>query len=98
MTARTWKGASAGWRHRKLQQLGQSGRSSVVHGRAHRHLDRLQIHQPCFVSGAEDDAQELVYFARDLLLDNFGRFFSWADGWSSSTGRSWQTRSLTSKS
>jgi hypothetical protein len=98
VTARTWKGASAGWRHRKLQQLGQSGRSSVVHGRAHSHLDSLQIHQPCFVSGAEDDAQELVYFARDLLLDNFGRFFSWADGWSSSTGRSWQTRSLTSKS
>ena len=42
--------------------------------------------------------KQLVYFARDLLLDGFRRFFSWADGWSSSTGRSWQTRSLTSKS
>jgi hypothetical protein len=48
--------------------------------------------------GIEDDAQQSVYFARDLLLDRFGRFFSWADGWSSSTGRNWQTRSLTSKS
>ena len=47
---------------------------------------------------AEDDAQQLVYFARDFLLDRFRRFFSWADGDASSTGRNWQIRSLTSSS
>ena len=98
MTARTRKGPVAGCRHRKLQQFGQRGRPSVVHGRAHSHLDSFQIHKPSLAAGAEDDAQELVYFARDLLLDSFGRFFSWAVSWDSSTGRNWQTRSLISKS
>jgi hypothetical protein len=49
-------------------------------------------------TAAENHTQQLAYFARDLLLDGFGRFFSWADGWCSSTGRNWQTRSLTSNS
>lgn len=97
MTARARKGL-AGCRHRKLQQFGQRGRPSVVHRRAHRHLDSLQIQTPRLAAGAEDDAQQLVYFARDLLLDRVCRFFSWAEGWGSSTGRNWQTRSLTSKS
>jgi hypothetical protein len=30
----------------------------------------------------------LPYFARDFILDRLGRFFSWADGEISSTGRS----------
>ena len=43
-------------------------------------------------------AQQLVYFARDFLLDGFGRFFSWADGAVSPTGRNSQICSLTSNS
>ena len=45
----------------------------------------------------EDDVQELIYFARDLLTDRFGRFFSSGER-VSSTGRKRQTRSLTSTS
>jgi hypothetical protein len=69
-----------------------------MHGRANRHLDGFQIEMLCFAAGAEDDAQQLVYFAGDFLLDRFGRFFSWADGGVSSTGRNWQICSLTSNS
>jgi hypothetical protein len=81
-----------------MEQFAQRGCPCVVHGRAHSHFDSFQIQTPRLAAGAEDDAQQLVYFARDLLLDRFGRFFSWADGWSSSTGRNWQTLSLTSNS
>jgi hypothetical protein len=38
----------------------------------------------------------MVYFARDLLTDCFGRFFSWALSDSSSTGRKRQMRKFTS--
>jgi hypothetical protein len=44
----------------------------------------------------EDDAQQLVYFARDYLPDRFGRFFSWAEGAGGSAGRNAQICSLTS--
>jgi hypothetical protein len=69
-----------------------------MHGRAHRHLDGFQIEMSRFAAGAEDDAQQLLYFARDFLLDRFSRFFSWADGEVSSTGRNAQICSLTSNS
>jgi len=69
-----------------------------MHGRAHRHLDGFQVEMPGFAAAAEDDAQQLVYLARDLLLDPFDRFFSWADGEVSATGRNSQICSLTSKS
>jgi len=69
-----------------------------MHGRTHSHLDSLQIQTPSLPAGAEDDAQQSIYFARDFLLDRFDRFFSWTEGWDSSTGRNWQTRSLTSNS
>ena len=45
---------------------------------------------------AEGDRQQLFYFARDFLLDRFGRFFPWVDGAVSSTGRNAQICSLTS--
>jgi hypothetical protein len=35
---------------------------------------------------------------RDFLLDRLGRFFSWADGGVSATGRNWQICSLTANS
>jgi hypothetical protein len=74
-------------RHRKLQQFSERDRSGVVHGRAHGHLDCLQIQTPRFAAGTEDDTQQLGYFARDLPLDRFGPFFSWSVGGSSSVGR-----------
>jgi hypothetical protein len=69
-----------------------------MHGRTHGHLQGLQIEAPRFAVGAENDAQELVYFARDLPVDRFRRFFSWAEGEVSSTGRNWQICSFTSNS
>jgi hypothetical protein len=69
-----------------------------MHGRAHSHFNGFQIQTPRFAAILEDDAQQLVYFARDFLLDRFGGFFSWADGGVSSTGRNLQICSLTSNS
>jgi len=59
----------------------------VVHGRAHRHLDGLQIQAPRLTATAKDDVQQLVYFARDLPADRFGRFFSSGNSVSGSVGR-----------
>jgi hypothetical protein len=69
-----------------------------VHGGTHGHLDGLQIEAARLAAGVEDDAQQLVYFAGDFLLDRFGRFFSWASSSCSSTGRKRQTDRLTSTS
>jgi hypothetical protein len=62
------------------------------------HLNGFQIQTPRLAAGVEDDVQQLVYVARDFLLDGFGRFFPWAYGEDSSTGCNWQIRSLTSNS
>jgi len=70
------------------QQFGQSGCPCLMHGRANRHLDGPEIEVTRFALRAEDDTQQLVYFAGDFLLDRFCRFFSWADGEVASTGRS----------
>jgi len=67
-----------------------------VHGRAHRHLDSLQIEAARFAAGAKDNAQELIYVARDFLEDRFGRFFSSSVCSVSSTGRKRQIFRLTS--
>jgi hypothetical protein len=85
-------------RGRKLQQLGQRGGTCAVHGRTHRCLDRFQIQTPGLAPAVENDAQELIYFARDFLTDRFRRFFSWPDGIASATGRSLQICSFTSRS
>src|ERR1039457_752158 len=96
MAASTRKGVLLGGRRRELQQFAQRGCPGVVHGRAHSHLDGLQIQVPRLTATAKDDAQQLVYFARDFLLDRFSLFFSWVVGEISSTGRNSQICSLTS--
>ncbi|HTX37074.1 MAG TPA: hypothetical protein VME43_18725 [Bryobacteraceae bacterium] len=80
------------------QQFGQSGRPGMMHGRANHHLDGFEIEVAGLAPGAEDHAQQLIYFARDFPPDRFEGFFSWADDGISSTGRSWQICSLTSNS
>jgi len=72
--------------------------SGLMHGRAHQHLDGFQIQAARFAQAGEDGAQQLLYFPRDFLVDRFGRFFSWAEGTASSTGRTAQICSLTSNS
>jgi len=59
-------------------------------------FDRFKVESAVVVALLENNAQKSVYFAGDFLLDRFGRFFSWADGWVSSTGsRNSQICSLT---
>jgi len=79
----------------KLQQLGQCGGSGPMQGRTHRHFGGFQIQMACFAAALEQDAEQLVYFARDLLVDRRGRFFSSGER-VSSTGRARQILSLTS--
>ena len=81
----------------KLQQVGQRGCPGMVHGGPYRHLQSFQVQVPCLTTTTEDDAQKLVYFARDFLTDRLCRFFS-SGASASATGRAWQTRSLTSTS
>ena len=90
--------ALAGRRGRELQKFGQRGCPGLMHGRAHGHLHGFQIPTPRRAAGVEDDAQQLVYFTGDFLLDDFDRFFSCADCLVSSTGRNWQISSFTSNS
>ena len=71
---------------RKLEQFGQRGGTSTVHGRAHGHLDRFQIEATSLVPSTEKNSQKLIYFASDLLADRFRRFFSWSVDGSSSVG------------
>src|ERR1700691_2184017 len=73
-------------RRRKLQEFGQCCRASAVHGRTHRRLDRFQIQSACLAPPGENNPQQLVYFARDLLADCFRRFFSWSVDGSSWVG------------
>ena len=47
-----------------------------MHGRTHQAFERFQIHTSRFTAALEHHAQELLYLARDLLADRFGRFFS----------------------
>ena len=51
------------------------------------HFDGFQIDAASAVSLAEEQAQETLYFARNFLLDRFGRFFSSARRSSPATGR-----------
>jgi hypothetical protein len=63
-------------RRRNPRQLGQRTRSGLMHGRAHQHLDCFQIEVARLADAREDGARQLLYFARDFLLDRLGRFFS----------------------
>ena len=98
LAARTRDGPLAVGGEWKFQQFGQCSGTCLMHRRTHRHLDGLQIELLCLAVGGEDDAQQLIYFAGDFLLDRFRRFFSWANGWGSSRGRNRQTPSFTSNS
>ena len=79
----------------EFQQSSQGGRPGLMHAGAHKHLDGFQIETPRLTASAENDAQQLVYFARDFLADSCRRFFSCGVS-VSSTGRRAQMFSLTS--
>ena len=98
MAAGARNGALVGGRHGKLQQLGERGSPRPDAWPSATPSPPLPDPRSRLATLAEDDAQQLVYFARDFRLDRLGRFFSWADRWDSSTGRNWQTRSLISSS
>ena len=66
-----------------------------MHGGAQGHFHRLQIHATGLLTLGKDDVQQAGYFARDLGLDRFGRFFSSALS-VSSTGRARQISTLIS--
>jgi hypothetical protein len=83
-------------RRRKLQEFGQCGRASAVHGRTHGRLDRFQIQPACLAPTGENSPQQLVYFARDLLADRFRRFFSWSVDGSPLVGRKRQISAFVS--
>ena len=97
MTARTSQGPLVDSRGFQLQQFRQSSCARFMHDRAHGQLDSFQIQTARLAPIVEDNAQQLLYFARDLLADRFGRFFSCGDR-ESSTGRARQILSFTSSS
>jgi hypothetical protein len=76
LAAATGQGALVGIGGREVQQFGQRGCAGLVQSRAHNHLDGFQIQSARLAATAEDDAQQVVYFARDLLADRFRCFFS----------------------
>jgi len=80
-----------------LEQVGQAGGPTSMHGSTHRHLDGFSIQAAGLAPLSENHTQELVYFLGDLLMNRSSRFFSWlVHPWgSSSTGRSRQILSLT---
>src|SRR6185369_79586 len=80
----------------KMKQFGQRRCTRLVHGRAHGHLEGFQIQSACLSAAVEDDAQELVYFARDFLEDRGGCFFSTDESPSGCAGRIWQIWALIS--
>jgi hypothetical protein len=47
----------------------------MMHGRTYSHLGSLQIEAARLAALLENHAQQLVYFALDLLADRFRRFF-----------------------
>jgi hypothetical protein len=98
MTAQAGNFKVIGIRLFELQQLRQSQGSGLMHRSTDRCLDTLKIESASRLAVAKNDAKQLLYCAGDFFLDRFGRFFSWADGTVSDTGRSSQIRSLTSNS
>ena len=71
----------------------QSGCPGVVHGMADQHFHRLQLDAARPAPFAKHHCQKFGYLFADLLLDRFGRFFSWGDK-VSSAGRARHTSSL----
>ena len=60
----------------ELQQLHQGRGPGLMHSGTDRGLDTFQVESASRFAVAENDAQQLLYFAGDFLLDRFGRFFS----------------------
>lgn len=58
------------------QQLRQGNSAGVMHRGTDYDLDALQIELAGCSAAAENEAQQLIYFAGDFLLDRFDRFFS----------------------
>lgn len=85
----------AGIRRFELQKLCQSHGPGLMHRGTDHSLNAFQIELAGCPAVAENDAQQLLYFAGDFFLNRFGRFFSSADGAVSLTGRSAQIRVLT---
>ena len=96
MAAGTRKVPLAGSRGWELQEFAERRGSSVMHGRAHRHLDGFQVEMAGLAPVSEDHTQQLVYFARDFPVDRFGGFFPCGVCSVCSTGRIRQTFRLTS--
>jgi hypothetical protein len=59
----------------ELQQLRQGTGPGAMHRGRDSCLDTLQIESSVRFAVAENDAQQLLYFAGDFLLNRFGRFF-----------------------
>jgi hypothetical protein len=78
----------------ELQQLGQGGRPSFVHGGTNRHLDRFQVQPTCLLPLPEDTLEQLLYFSADFLLKCFRRFFFEGGSSLSAAGRARQIFSL----
>jgi hypothetical protein len=89
------KGALLGCGFCEAQEFAQGCRAGLVQGRAHGHLDGLQIQSPRLAAAVEDNAQQLVYFARDFVTDGLRRFFSSGESVSGSDGRIRQICALT---
>src|ERR1700736_3577514 len=87
MTTRAGKRAVFRIRWIVLQQLGQRRSPGLVHGGSQSDFDRFQVEPAIAAALLKNHVQKSFYFAGDFLLDRFGRFFLWADGRASSTGR-----------
>jgi len=79
----------------ETQQLAEGAGAGMMQSSAECHFHRFQIRLAGLLALGEDAGQERSYFARDLVLDRLGRFFS--SGVSiSSSGRVRQIFSLIS--
>jgi hypothetical protein len=67
-----------------------------MHCRAHHHFAGFQVHMTRLAAAVEEDVQQAVYFADDLLIDRSSRFFSSGVQvlLGASTDRCWQIFSL----
>ena len=86
MTAQAGDCKVIGIRLFALQQLRQRHGPGLMHSGTDRCLNTLQVELAGRLAVAENDAKQLLYFARDFFLDRFGRFFSCVDGAACSTG------------
>ena len=77
----------------EAQQMAEGGGAGMMQSSAKGHLHRFQIRFARSLALGEDASQQRGYFARDLVLDRLGRFFSSGVN-VSGTGRARQIFSL----